>query len=247
MTSKAPRARNRRRTRTVDLAYAAHQGDRNCINGSRATARELAERERGCVIEDGGDVRRYAHHDTGRAGGTARQRAEELRQRFAPGEPGPACSRQPQPTGAAQTIVPLTRAWKACRRACRTNDSADIIAGTAGCKVIFSERAVGRARPRSAPQAPSSPTRAPRLKMSTKPADAERRSARLSPEEQRRNAAAVRARRAVRRRESKLHHAMKSAQAEMAGMDELIGRLSDWNGMKRYQYVSSRRPIATAI
>ena len=66
--------------------------------------------------------------------------------------------------------------------------------------------------------------------MTTKQADAERRNARLSPEEQRRNAAAVRACRAVRRRESKLQHAMKSAQAGMAGMDELIRRLSDRGG-----------------
>lgn len=83
--------------------------------------------------------------------------------------------------------------------------------------------------------------------MSTKPAYAERQSARLSQEEQRRNAAANGATSTHRRRESKLHHGMKSAQAQMAGMDKLIRRLSDWNGMKRDQYVSSQRPIATAI
>jgi len=64
--------------------------------------------------------------------------------------------------------------------------------------------------------------------MSTKPADAERRNARLSPEEQRRNAAAVRTRRASRRREAKLYHAMRSVAGEMAGMDELIRHLPGW-------------------
>lgn len=61
--------------------------------------------------------------------------------------------------------------------------------------------------------------------MSTKPADAERRNARLSPLEQRGNAAAVRTRRACRRREAKLYHAMRSVAGEVVGMAELIRHL----------------------
>ena len=57
----------------------------------------------------------------------------------------------------------------------------------------------------------------------------------------------MRDRRAARRREAKLHHAMRSVAADMVGMDELIRRLGDWSGTKNDSGEFLRRPATSHV